>query len=263
MTDTIEPGRDTGIPEDAASSGDVRTGDAAATQPATVLRLVDVAQSVPDGRYRRMVLDGVDLEVRRGELVALMGPSGSGKTTLLRIAAGLDRPERGMPVIDGEHLWVLSANDLADLRRRCVGYVEQRWNLLDSLTLLENVSLPLELDGVVRREAMRLAMEALEDVGITELARRFPSDLSGGEQQRGAIARSLVGSRHLLVADEPTGALDALTAEAVMRLIRRRCDEGGAAVLLATHDPAVAGWADRVVHLREGRLDCRATRVMP
>ncbi|MCZ7631103.1 MAG: ABC transporter ATP-binding protein [Microthrixaceae bacterium] len=170
MTDTIEPGRDTGIPEDAASSGDVRTGDAAATQPATVLRLVDVAQSVPDGRYRRMVLDGVDLEVRRGELVALMGPSGSGKTTLLRIAAGLDRPERGMPVIDGEHLWVLSANDLADLRRRCVGYVEQRWNLLDSLTVLENVSLPLELDGVVRREAMRLAMEALEDVGITELS---------------------------------------------------------------------------------------------
>ncbi len=226
----------------------------------TVLRLVDVARTVPDGRRRRTVLDGVDLEVGAGELVVLMGPSGSGKTTLLRIAAGLDRPERGMPVVDGEHLWVLSASDLAELRRRSIGYVEQRWNLLDSLTLVENVALPLELDGERTRDANKAAMAALEDVGIVELARQYPSSLSGGEQQRAAIARALVGTRNLLVADEPTGALDALTAEAVMRVIRRRCDDDGTAVLLATHDPAVAGWADRVVYLRDGTLSDHVAR---
>ncbi len=232
-------------------------------RPDAVLRLVDVVQTVVDGRQRRTVLDRVGLEVRPGELVALMGPSGSGKTTLLRIAAGIDRPERGMPVVDGEHLWVLSASALAELRRRSIGYVEQRWNLLDSLTVLENVALPLELDGVRTRDANRAAMASLEDVGIAELARQFPSDLSGGEQQRAAIARALVGGRHLLVADEPTGALDALTAESVMRLVRRRCDQDGAAVLLATHDPAVAGWADRVLHLREGVLSERSAAVRP
>jgi putative ABC transport system ATP-binding protein len=227
---------------------------------AAVLRLVRIEQSVRDGRRRRTVLDGIDLDVHPGELVALMGPSGSGKTTLLRIAAGLDRPESGMPVIAGEHLWVLSPADLAELRRRHVGYVEQRWNLLDSLTVVENVALPLELDRRSSREASREAMAALEAVGIAELARQFPSDLSGGEQQRAAIARSLVGSRRVLVADEPTGALDALTAETVMRLIRQRCDADGVATLLATHDPAVAGWADRVVFLRDGRLSDRSAR---
>ena len=232
-------------------------------RPDAVLRLVDVVQTVVDGRQRRTVLDHVGLEVRPGELVALMGPSGSGKTTLLRIAAGIDRPERGMPVVDGEHLWVLSASALAELRRRTIGYVEQRWNLLDSLTVLENVALPLELDGERTRDANRAAMASLEDVGIAELARHFPSDLSGGEQQRAAIARALVGGRHLLIADEPTGALDALTAESVMRLVRRRCDQDDAAVLLATHDPAVAGWADRVLHLREGVLSERAATVRP
>lgn len=255
MAETTEPAQDAAIADSAPDPE-----SAVAEQRRTVLRLIDVAQSVPDGRYRRMVLDGVDLAVGQGELVALMGPSGSGKTTLLRIAAGLDRPERGMPVIDGEHLWILSTDELADLRRSSVGYVEQRWNLLDSLTVAENVSLPLELDGVRRRDALRDAMAALEDVGIVELARQFPSELSGGEQQRAAIARSLVGSRHLLVADEPTGALDALTAEVVMRLIRRRCDEQGAAALLATHDPAVAGWADRVVYLRDGQLADRSAQ---
>ena len=249
MTETIEPTQDSAGPDTAADPLDV-----VAAPRRTVLRLSDVAQSVPDGRRRRTLLDGVDLTVDAGELVALMGPSGSGKTTLLRIAAGLDRPERGMPVIDGEHLWVLSANELADLRRSSVGYVEQRWNLLDSLTVLENVRLPLELDGVHLKEAGRQAMAALESVGIADRAVDFPSAISGGEQQRAAIARSLVGSRRLLVADEPTGALDALTAESIMRLLRQRCDRDGVGVLLSTHDPAIAGWADRVVYLRDGSL---------
>ena len=249
MTEVIDP-IDRGA--DAAPDDDAQHDDQAAQR--VVLRLVDIAQSVRDGRQRRTVLDGVDLDVATGEMVVLMGPSGSGKTTLLRIAAGIDRPERGMPVVDGEHLWVLNATQLAELRRRSIGYVEQRWNLLDSLRLVENVALPLELDGTSAREATRDAMAALEDVGIVELARQFPSSLSGGEQQRGAIARALVGTRHLLVADEPTGALDAMSAESVMRTIRRRCDTAGTAVLLATHDPAVAGRADRVVYLRDGVL---------
>jgi putative ABC transport system ATP-binding protein len=245
------------------SGPDERFDGPAAHERATVLRLLDISQSVVDGRQRRRLLDGVGLEVHAGELVALMGPSGSGKTTLLRIAAGIDRPEAGMPVVDGEHLWVLSTSAIAELRRRTIGYVEQRWNLLDSLTVVENVALPLELDRMNTREATRAAMASLEEVGIAELARQFPSDLSGGEQQRAAIARALVGGRHLLVADEPTGALDALTAETVMRLIRRHCDADGAAVLLATHDPAVAGWADRVLYLRDGLLSERAATVRP
>jgi len=218
------------------------------------LRLTGVRRVVPDGARQRVLLDGVDLEVGAGEMVVVMGPSGSGKTTLLRIAAGLDRPDEGMPVIDGTHLWVLSPKELAELRRTAVGYVEQRWNLLDSLTVLENVRLPLELDGVRVKEAGREAMAALESVGIAERAVNFPSEISGGEQQRAAIARSLVGARRLVVADEPTGALDLLSAESVMRLLRQRCDRDGVGVLLATHDPAVAGWADRVVYLRDGVL---------
>lgn len=223
------------------------------------LRLSNVRKSVPDGTRWRVLLDGVDLEVAAGEMVVVMGPSGSGKTTLLRIAAGLDRPDEGMPVVDGTHLWVLSPKELAQLRRTQIGYVEQRWNLLDSLTVLENVRLPLELDGVGLKDAGKQAMAALESVGIAERAVNFPSYLSGGEQQRAAIARSLVGSRRLLVADEPTGALDVLTAEAVMRLLRQRCDHDGVGVLLATHDPAVAGWADQVVYLREGTLHAART----
>jgi putative ABC transport system ATP-binding protein len=227
------------------------------------LRLTGIRCVVPDGSRQRVLLDGVDLQVGAGELVAVMGPSGSGKTTLLRIAAGLDRPDEGMPVVDGTHLWVLSPKELAEMRRSAIGYVEQRWNLLDSLTVLENVRLPLELDGVGLKDAGRQAMDALESVGIAERAANFPSDLSGGEQQRVAIARALVGSRRLLVADEPTGALDALTAESVMRLLRRRCDADGVGVLLATHDPAVAGWADRVVYLREGSLRAASSGVTP
>lgn len=224
------------------------------TAEAVRLRMSGVTRTVPDGRSSRVLLDRIDIEARSGELVALMGPSGSGKTTLLRIAAGLDAADNGQVIVNDAYLSALDRNGIAELRRRSIGYVEQRWNLLDSLTVMENVSLPLELDGMRARDASSAAMAALESVGLVEMARTFPGELSGGEQQRVAIARALVGKRHLLLADEPTGALDAYTAEVVMRLIRRRCDDDGAAVLLATHDPAVSGWADRVVFLREGAL---------
>lgn len=253
-------GQTTG-PDDAAVTGQVseprRTVDEPVTctkEVAVRLRMSGVTRTVPDGRSSRVLLDRIDLEVCSGELVALMGPSGSGKTTLLRIAAGLDAADSGQVVVDATYLSALDRNGIAELRRRSIGYVEQRWNLLDSLTVLENVSLPLELDGMRTRDASGPAMAALESVRLVEMARAFPGELSGGEQQRVAIARALVGRRHLLLADEPTGALDAYTAEVVMRLVRRRCDDDGAAVLLATHDPAVSGWADRVVFLRDGAL---------
>jgi putative ABC transport system ATP-binding protein len=193
------------------------------------------------------------MTVEPGELVAVMGPSGSGKTTLLSLAGGLDHPTTGSVWVEGSDLATLDARALARLRRLRIGYVFQQFNLIEGLTAAENVSLPLELDGRRRREARAAAMRALEAVGMTELADRFPDALSGGEQQRVAIARAIVGERVLLLADEPTGALDTVTGEAVLRLMRDHCDGGGSGVLV-THDARFAAWADRIVFLRDGRI---------
>ena len=196
-------------------------------------------------------LAGVTLRVGPGELVAVMGPSGSGKSTLLHLAGGLDTPTSGEVVVEGTALGGLSGRALARLRRRAVGYVFQDFNLVPALTAAENVGLPRELDGVSARRARREAMSALEELGIADVADRFPDDMSGGQQQRVAIARALVGDRRLVLADEPTGALDSTTGESVMALLRGRCDEGAAGVLV-THDARHAAWADRVVFLRDG-----------
>jgi putative ABC transport system ATP-binding protein len=196
-------------------------------------------------------LRGVTLTVEEGELVAVMGPSGSGKTTLLNLAGGLDRPTKGDVAIDGTVLGACTRRALAALRRRRVGYVFQDLNLLASLTAAENVALPLELDGVGVRQARRTALAALAEVDLDGHGPRFPDELSGGQQQRVAIARALVGQRRLLLADEPTGALDSQTGEAVLRLLRSKVDAGAAAVLV-THEARHAAWADRVVFLRDG-----------
>ena len=196
-------------------------------------------------------LRGLDLDVVPGELVAVMGPSGSGKSTLLTCAGGLDSPTSGTVAVEGTVLATLSRKDLAALRRRAVGYVFQDFNLIPALTAAENVALPRELDGVSARPARRLALAALEEVGIAELADRFPDDMSGGQQQRVAIARAVVGDRRLILADEPTGALDTETGEQVLRLLRARCDAGAAGVMV-THEARHAAWADRVVFLRDG-----------
>lgn len=236
----------------------------AATPPGDVrVQLRGVQRVFRDGRGEREVLRGVDLDVRAGEFVALMGPSGSGKSTLLSIAAGLDRADAGQVVVDGTHLRALDPGGLAALRREHVGYVEQRLNLLAALTAVENVALPLELAGTGRRSARVAAAAALDEVGLGDLLDTFPDDLSGGEQQRVAIARALIGTRDVLLADEPTGALDSLTGESIIRLLRDRCDAHGAAVVVATHDVAQAAWADRIVHLRDGVLVDRATSVRP
>jgi putative ABC transport system ATP-binding protein len=198
-------------------------------------------------------LDGVSLSVAAGELVAVMGPSGSGKSTLLNLAGGLDAPTSGDILVEGKRLGGLNRTALAQLRRRSVGYVFQSLNLIPSLTAIENVMLPRELDGIATRRARRDAHTALTEVDLAELADRFPDDMSGGQQQRVAIARALVGDRRLVLADEPTGALDSQTGEDVLRLLRARCDNGAAGVLV-THDARHAGWADRVIFLRDGAL---------
>jgi putative ABC transport system ATP-binding protein len=217
----------------------------------TVLQLRSVHRTHGNGATAVHALAGVDLAVAPGELVAVMGPSGSGKSTLLNLAGGLDRPSSGEVVVEDQVLGELSRRQLAALRRRHVGYVFQDLNLLPSLTAAENVALPLELDGMRVRKARKAAEAALAEVDLADLADRFPDDMSGGQQQRVAIARALVGERRLVLADEPTGALDSVTGESVLRLLRARVDAGAAGVLV-THEARHAGWADRVIFLRDG-----------
>ena len=224
-----------------------------------VLELRAVSRTHGTGATAVEALSRIDLTVAPGELVAVMGPSGSGKSTLLNLAGGLDAATGGEVLVEGVSLAGLDAGGLAALRRRAVGYVFQDLNLLPALTAAENVALPLELDGAGARSARQAALRALDMVGLSAAARRFPDELSGGEQQRVAIARALVGDRRLVLADEPTGALDSVTGEAVLELLRGRVDEGAAGVLV-THEARHAAWADRVVFLRDGRVadDTRA-----
>jgi putative ABC transport system ATP-binding protein len=219
----------------------------------TLLELHHVSRVHGSGATAVTALADVSLSVAPGELVAVMGPSGSGKSTLLNLAGGLDTPTSGEVVVDGTSLTALSARALARVRRRAVGYVFQDLNLLPALTAAENVSLPRELDGVSVREARREALDVLSRFGMAEFADVFPDDLSGGQQQRVAIARAFIGERRLLLADEPTGALDTTTGESVLRLLREQC-EGGAAGVLVTHESRHAAWADRIVFLRDGRI---------
>jgi putative ABC transport system ATP-binding protein len=219
--------------------------------PALELRRVSKVHG--SGPAEVHALHEVDLSVHAGELVAVMGPSGSGKSTLLTIAGTLEDPTSGDVFVDGHELARLSRDDRARLRRRSVGYVFQDFNLLAGLTVVENVALPLELDGTPVRAARTAAMAVLAKLGLDDRAGRDPDELSGGERQRVAIARAVVGDRRLLLADEPTGALDSLSGETVMRMLRRAGRDGVACVVV-THDARMASWADRVVFLRDGRL---------
>ena len=219
----------------------------------TALELRRVTKIYGDGPAEVRALLDVSVSVAAGELVAVMGPSGSGKSTLLSIAGTLEDPSSGEVLVAGSPLGDMSRNERARLRRRAIGYVFQDFNLLAGLTAVENVTLPLELDGVTARTARATGMAALEQLGMGDRAARFPDELSGGERQRVAIARAVVGDRRLLLADEPTGALDSANGEAVMRLVRIACQRGVAGVVV-THDAQLASWADRVVFLRDGRV---------
>jgi putative ABC transport system ATP-binding protein len=217
------------------------------------LELRSVSKAYGTGPAEVQALENIDVAVDRGALVAVMGPSGSGKSTLLTIAGSLEEPTSGEVMIGGAALTKMSRNDKARLRRRTIGYVFQDFNLLPGLTAAENVCLPLELDGMRAKKAYAAGMAALEKLGLADRATHYPDELSGGERQRVSIARAVVGERHLLLADEPSGALDSVNGEAVMRMILMACHRGMAAVVV-THDAQLASWADRVVFLRDGRV---------
>ncbi len=241
---------------------ETRPGSPAGRSGEAVLTLEDVSRIHGAGATAVTALREVSMTVSAGELVAVMGPSGSGKSTLLHLAGGLDVAISGFVRVEGVDLAAQSKSELARLRRRHVGYVFQDLNLIPSLTAVENVALPRELDGVRARPARAEALAALEEVDLSELADRFPDELSGGQQQRVAIARALIGPRRLMLADEPTGALDTESGEAVLRLLRSRC-EAGAAGVLVTHEARHAAWADRVVFLRDGAMVDDTGRAVP
>jgi putative ABC transport system ATP-binding protein len=224
----------------------------------SMLELRQVSKVYGRGAAEVHALAGVSLSVEAGAMVAVMGPSGSGKSTLLTIAGSLEEPTEGQVLIGGAALSAMSRDAKARLRRRTVGYVFQEFNLLPGMTAAENVALPLELDGLPARRARAAGLAALERLGLAGQASRYPDELSGGERQRVAIARATVGERRLLLADEPSGALDSGNAEAVMRLVHEACKNGGVAAVVVTHDAQLASWADRVVFLHDGRVTDQA-----
>jgi putative ABC transport system ATP-binding protein len=217
------------------------------------LELRQVSKVYGSGPSEVQALSRVDLSVERDELVAVMGPSGSGKSTLLMIAGSLEEASSGQVVVDGTDLATVSRTDRAKMRRRSIGYVFQDFNLLPGLKAIENVTLPLELDGLSSRTARVAALEAMEELDLADRADHYPDELSGGQRQRVAIARAIVGERALLLADEPTGALDSVNGESVMRLLRAATHRGVAGVVV-THEAQLASWADRVVFLRDGHV---------
>ena len=219
-----------------------------------MLELREVSRSYGQGSAEVHALREVSLTADEGSMVAVMGPSGSGKSTLLTIAGTLEEPTSGEVLIAGQPAGKLSRNAKARLRRRVIGYVFQDFNLLPGLTAAENVSLPLELDGLSARKARVAGRRALDRLGLGERAGHYPDQLSGGERQRVAIARAMVGERRLLLADEPSGALDSVNAQAVMRLLHAACKDSGMTAVVVTHDAQLASWADRVVFLRDGRV---------
>ncbi|HEY9483028.1 MAG TPA: ABC transporter ATP-binding protein, partial [Micromonosporaceae bacterium] len=192
----------------------------------SVLELHSVSKVYGQGVAEVHALSAISLSVDAGVMIAVMGASGSGKSTLLTIAGSLDDPTSGDVIVAGSHVSTLSRNAKATLRRRSIGYVFQDYNLLAGLTAVENVALPLELDGVASRKAQATALQTLDELGLVERASRYPDQLSGGERQRVAIARAVVGDRQLVLADEPSGALDSANGEAVMRLVLAACRRG-------------------------------------
>jgi putative ABC transport system ATP-binding protein len=221
---------------------------------APLVELRGLVHSYHEGETERVVLRGVDGVIRSGEFVALLGRSGSGKSTLLNLISGIDLPTAGEVVVDGAAVSRLGERERTLFRRRRIGFVFQSLNLIPTLTVEENLLLPLEMTGRTGRSALVLAGALLADVGLADRAGTFPDRLSGGEQQRVAVARALVHDPDLVLADEPTGNLDGETARVVLDLLRRLSRERKKTVIAVTHSPEIAAAADRVLVLKDGRL---------
>lgn len=220
-----------------------------------VLEARELAKTYGSGAAQVSALRGIDLQVRPGQFLAIMGPSGSGKSTLLHLLAGVETPTSGQVLLEGHDLAQMSDDERTLIRRRRLGFVFQQFNLLPTLTAAENVSLPLLLDGVSPAEASRRCDEALALVGLANRQTHLPSEMSGGEQQRVAVARALVIEPALLLADEPTGNLDSETGQQVVDLLRKLVNSRRQTIVIVTHDANVAAQADSIVHVRDGRLE--------
>ena len=217
-----------------------------------MLQVVDLRKGFGSGRNRLEVLKGIDLEMKPGELVALMGPSGCGKSTLLNIIGGLLNADSGSISLESFNYGTKSASRVVDVRRRGVGWIFQDFHLIDRLSALDNVIFSLELAGVPSAEAEEQARDALDKVGLSDRLEFIPDQLSGGQQQRVAIARAIAGSRPLLLADEPTGNLDVKSGQEIIDLFKRLCEQDGMSILMGTHDPTLASMADRMLLLKDG-----------
>ncbi len=220
-----------------------------------VVELRDVYKIYRTEYYEVRALDGVSMDVGEGEFVVIMGPSGSGKSTLLNLIGCLDKPTEGEVLINGVETSRLNDNQLTELRRDTIGFIFQTYNLIPTLTALENVELPMIFKGVGRREREERAKELLKNVGLEKEMNRKPNEMSGGQQQRVAIARALANNPKILLCDEPTGNLDTRSGEQVMEIIRHQNEELGVTVILVTHDPSLAKYGDRVIRLRDGRIE--------
>ncbi|MCX7683328.1 MAG: ABC transporter ATP-binding protein [Anaerolineae bacterium] len=220
----------------------------------SVIRTENLTKIYGAGEAVVIALDHVNLRVEAGEFVAVMGPSGCGKSTLLHLIGGLDRPTEGRVLLDGTDIATLSDDRVTELRRRKVGFVFQFYNLIPVLSAVENAALPLTLDGVKPEEARRRAIEWLSRLGLGDRLSNRPDQLSGGQQQRVAIARALVAEPAIILADEPTGNLDSRASDEIAGLLKRISEEWGRAVLMVTHDPRIAAYADRIIFLKDGKV---------
>jgi putative ABC transport system ATP-binding protein len=219
-----------------------------------MLEFRDIVKSYGAGAGEVRALTDVSLSFPAGQFCAVMGPSGCGKSTLLHLAGALEAPNAGRVLVNGVDVSTMSATEQAELRRRQVGFVFQQLNLIPALTAIENVMLPLELDGIPTRQARARAADMLRRVDLTHQTDRYPDDFSGGQRQRIAIARAVIGERRLLLADEPTGALDTVSSDEIVSLLAGLSSDHGSTVVMVTHEPRLASWADRTVFLRDGRL---------
>lgn len=221
------------------------------TEP--IIRMENITKSYSLGGEVVHALRGVSLQIGKGDFLAIVGPSGSGKSTLMNIIGCLDRPDEGRYILDGKEIDKMIDSELATVRNEKIGFVFQNFHLLAKLTALENVELPLLYRGVKSKERQKIAYEYLEKVGLKDRARHLPNQLSGGQQQRVAIARALVGTPPILLADEPTGALDSKTSKEIIQLMKQ-LNEQGHTILLITHDWEVANEAKRIVRIQDGQL---------